>query len=113
MVVELPENLEGVKYADLADSSRLVSFDTRSAVGQKPCAELKYISLKNDQKPSVRAVRNGDTMEFVIDQPHECHSPWLQGSKFTNCLYPIRLTVYGLESVPDTSYDTNLRNLLQ
>ena len=92
MTVELPKNLEGVKYADVT-SNGLVS---RQAIpSQETKVEVKYFSRKDGKAPKVQAVVEGDTLKINVE--HDSQLSCLNESFFwgAHCGGITRVNVYG------------------
>ncbi len=92
MTVELPKNLEGVKYADVT-SNGLVS---RQAIpSQETKVEVKYFSRKDGKAPKVQAVVEGDTLKINVE--HDSQLSCLNESFFwgVHCGGITKVTVYG------------------
>ncbi len=92
MTVELPKNLEGVKYADVT-SNGLVS---RQAIpSQETKIEVKYFSRKDGKAPKVQAVVEGDTLKINVE--HDSQLSCLNESFFwgVHCGGITKVTVYG------------------
>ena len=92
MTVELPKNLEGVKYADVT-SNGLV--DRQVISSQETKVEVKYFSRKDGKAPKVQAVVEGDTLKINIE--HDSQLSCLNESFFwgVHCGGITRVTVYG------------------
>jgi membrane protein containing pspC domain len=92
MTVELPKNLEGVKYADVT-SNGLV--DRQAISSQETKVEVKYFSRKDGKAPKVQAVVEGDTLKINIE--HDSQLSCLNESFFwgVHCGGITRVTVYG------------------
>jgi membrane protein containing pspC domain len=92
MTVELPKNLEGVKYADVT-SSGLV--DRQAILSQETKVEVKYFSRKDGKAPKVQAVVEGDTLKINIE--HDSQLSCLNESFFWGvyCGGVTRVTVHG------------------
>ena len=92
MTVELPKNLEGVKYADVT-SNGLVSRQAISS--QETKVEVKYFSRKDGKAPKVQAVVEGDTLKINIE--HDSQLSCLNESFFwgVHCGGITKVTVYG------------------
>ena len=92
MTVELPKNLEGVKYADVT-SNGLVS---RQAIpSQETKIEVKYFSRKDGKAPKVQAVVEGDALKINVE--HDSQLSCLNESFFwgVHCGGITKVTVYG------------------
>ena len=92
MTVELPKNLEGVKYADVT-SNGLV--DRQVISSQETKVEVKYFSRKDGKAPKVQAVVEGDTLKINIE--HDSQLSCLNESFFwgVHCGGITKVTVYG------------------
>ena len=92
MTVELPKNLEGVKYADVT-SNGLVNRQAISS--QETKVEVKYFSRKDGKAPKVQAVVEGDTLKINIE--HDSQLSCLNESFFwgVHCGGITKVTVYG------------------
>ena len=92
MTVELPKNLEGVKYADVT-SNGLVNRQAISS--QETKVEVKYFSRKDGKAPKVQAVVEGDTLKINIE--HDSQLSCLNESSFwgVHCGGITKVTVYG------------------
>ena len=92
MTVELPKNLEGVKYADVT-SNGLVNRQAISS--QETKVEVKYFSCKDGKAPKVQAVVEGDTLKINIE--HDSQLSCLNESFFwgVHCGGITKVTVYG------------------
>ena len=92
MTVELPKNLEGVKYADVT-SNGLV--DRQAISSQETKVEVKYFSRKDGKAPKVQAVVEGDTLKINIE--HDSQLSCLNESFFwgVHCGGITKVTVYG------------------
>ena len=92
MTVELPKNLEGVKYADVT-SNGLVNRQAISS--QETKVEVKYFSRKDGKAPKVQAVVEGDTLKINIE--HDSQLSCLNESFFwgVHCGAITKVTVYG------------------
>lgn len=76
--VELPDNLDGVKYVE-PSGPLLVDIDRR---GDKIGAEVQYIAAKGVNPPKVTVSRDGDTLRFKVDESYfqeDCSSFFLTG----------------------------------
>ena len=92
MTVELPKNLEGVKYADVT-SNGLVNRQAISS--QETKVEVKYFSRKDGKAPKVQAVVEGDTLKINVE--HDSQLSCLNESFFwgVHCGGITKVTVYG------------------
>ena len=92
MTVELPKNLEGVKYADVTSNGLL---GRRAVSSQETKVEVKYFSRKDDKAPKVQAVVEGDTLKINIE--HDSQLSCLGESFFwgVRCGGIAKVTVYG------------------
>lgn len=61
--IELPEDLEGVKYAELVGPASLNLTNNRSDIR----AELRYFGLRDAKPPKVSVERNGETLNVVVE----------------------------------------------
>lgn len=104
MVVELPENLDGVKYVRQSSMGQFMVFGVeRGATSEKPRVELTYWA-KDNVKPEVKVVREGDTLVLSVEQRdgRECRMLWIGIPRLDDCFGAMSLTVYGLElKTPD------------
>lgn len=104
MTVELPKNLEGVKYADVT-SNGLVS---RQAIpSQETKIEVKYFSRKDGKAPKVQAVVEGDTLKINVE--HDSQLSCLNESSFwgVHCGGITKVTVYGPLQLKPYSQDVD------
>ena len=102
MTVQLPKNLEGVKYADVT-SNGLVS---RQAIpSQETKVEVKYFSRKDGKAPKVQAVVEGDTLKINVE--HDSQLSCLNESFFwgVHCGGITKVTVYGSLQLKPYSQD--------
>ena len=100
--VDLPSNLEGVKYVDVNDGEG-VAVDVRGSASA-PKVEVHYWAYKNAQPPKVTTEVRGDTLHVDVEKPdtQSCEGlPWVLHPG-ASCWSPARISVEGLYLKPQT-----------
>lgn len=103
--VELPKDLEGVKYVEGFGPASLEINDNRTESEAR--AEVKYLDLGNNKKPEVNVTRDGDTLKFEIDHDTEVCNGSTLNTMTAQCMFGRmpEIVVYGPFEMKDHEVD--------